>query len=101
MKKIAFVLYNSQVASYTYFNGAMSSKKLEKRLHEVFDSDYQIYFKWDVAKDLAALVVPDPSTPFVDQRQLPQIKVPAKLFYEDGVGEIKKIVDDYFQKQAL
>ncbi|MCH4057252.1 MAG: hypothetical protein LKE89_04900 [Lactobacillaceae bacterium] len=97
MKKIAFVLYNSQVASYTYFNGVMSSKKLEKKLHEVFDADYQIEFKWDVAQDLDALVVPDPSAPFNDPRQLPQIKVPAKLFYEDGVVAIKKIVDDYFQ----
>lgn len=97
MKKIAFLLYNSQVASYTYFNGVMSSKKLEKKLHEVFDAGYQIEFKWDVAQDLDALVVPDPSAPFNDPRQLPQIKVPAKLFYEDGVVAIKKIVDDYFQ----
>lgn len=99
MKKIAFVLYTNQLLSITYLGGLPNTSKLEKELYEHLDRDYSITFDWEQAltdKSIDALVIPDPFPPIKNEENIPEIRVPAKLFLTKNSDEIKKIIDKFY-----
>lgn len=100
MKSICFVLtvgvgtrYSSPFSLWILKNG--------ETLKSYFSQDYDVSINYEKDKDhVEYLVVPDPFVPYEDQKSLPEIKVSAKLFYENDFKGIKEIVDRYFKETA-
>lgn len=101
-KKVAFVLYTSQGLGVTYLSNVVQNFKLESKLHEELDDTYDITFRWEEAQKLgvALLVIPDPFFTIINANDLPEIKIPASLFYEMKIEEIKASVDAYFNSKS-
>lgn len=103
VKHIAFVLYADSGLSYMRLTFPLiSGYKLEKAIHEVFDESYEVNFKWQSAtlEDTDALIVPQPFAPFVNEKKIPIIEVPATLFITMEAKEMKAIVDTYFSEKG-
>ncbi|WP_086349522.1 hypothetical protein [Candidatus Enterococcus clewellii] len=78
-----------------------NKKKLEETIYKALEKDYLVTFKWEAAKELGveALIIPKPFYPIFNKDKIEEINVPATLFINENVEEIKQLIDDHFKNK--
>lgn len=100
MKKICFVLTVSTGINYGSMFAGAAVRNYED-FKEYFSKYYDVSVDYIRDKDsVDILVVPEPFTPFDNERNLPIIKVPAVLFMQKDFKEIKKYIDEFYSEDA-
>ena len=96
MTKICFMLTsNSGIGTTTIF--ATHAKRNIDDLLAYFSNYYNVTANYPEDKDTVdILVIPDSFGAFINERNLPVIKVPSILFLERNFEKIKVYIDNYF-----
>lgn len=95
-KKICFVSIVSAGMNYGVIP-AVSFVNSQKDIKDYFLKYYEV--STDYIKDIDSvdyLIVPTPSIPFYNEKNLPIIRVPKILFATRDFDEIKAHIDNYF-----
>ena len=101
MSKICFMLTsNSGVGTTSIF--ATHGKQNIDDLLAYFSDYYNVTANYPKDKDsIDILVIPDPFGAFINEHNLPVIKVPTILFLDKKFEEIKVYIDNYFLNTKL